>query len=236
MSSVGGPRIVKDGLVLYLDAGNIKSYNNGETVIDLSTNKSTGFLINGVGYDEGNMGSFIFDGTNDYINGFDDFSLYSNLGFTINVWFNLTSYTNQYPCLFQFKTNTSNGFIVLLNISSSSYRGITFGSNSSWIRLKNDGTTFSTNQWYSVSIVYDSINPSSISSFKLYVNAVQQQLSTAGGFIVLSQINNIGNIENASRGYDSFHGYIPIVKVYNRALTESEIQQNYNANKNRFGL
>ena len=61
--------IVRDGLVLHLDAANIKSYpGSGVTVNDLSGNGNNGTLVNGVGYNTANNGFFTFDATDDYIN------------------------------------------------------------------------------------------------------------------------------------------------------------------------
>ena len=57
--------IVKDGLILNLDAGNRYSHpGSGTTWSDLSGNNNNGTLVNGVGYSSSNGGSFVFDGTN----------------------------------------------------------------------------------------------------------------------------------------------------------------------------
>ena len=62
------PQIVRDGLVLYLDAANPKSYPGSGTTFDLTKNSNNGSLINGVGFTDTDNGAFIFDGVNDYIN------------------------------------------------------------------------------------------------------------------------------------------------------------------------
>ena len=50
MANLYGPRIVTDGLVLNLDAGNSKSYpGSGSTWYDLSDNSVNGTGINGAG-------------------------------------------------------------------------------------------------------------------------------------------------------------------------------------------
>jgi len=60
--------IVTDSLVLCLDAANPRSYpGSGTTWYDLSGNGHNGTLVNGVGFNSGERGSMIFDGTNDYI-------------------------------------------------------------------------------------------------------------------------------------------------------------------------
>ena len=68
MSVEGGPDIVTNGLVLYLDAANNRSIVSGSTTwFDLSRNGNTGSLINGPTYSSANGGSIVFDGANDYV-------------------------------------------------------------------------------------------------------------------------------------------------------------------------
>lgn len=67
MSVKGGPKIITDGLLLYLDAANEKSYPGSGTIWnDLSGNGNNGDLINNVVYDTENNGILLFDGTNEY--------------------------------------------------------------------------------------------------------------------------------------------------------------------------
>ena len=88
MGLAHSPRIVTDGLVLCLDAGNTKSYpGSGTTWTDLSGNGNTGTLTNGVGYSGDNLGSLSFDGVNDFtstITG-EDFN-FGTGDFTIECW------------------------------------------------------------------------------------------------------------------------------------------------------
>ena len=63
------PIIVTDGLSLYLDAANSRSYSGtGLSVYDLSGSGNTSLLINGPTYSSSNLGYFVLDGTNDYVN------------------------------------------------------------------------------------------------------------------------------------------------------------------------
>jgi hypothetical protein len=70
----------------------------------------------------------------------------------------------------------------------------------------------------------------------MYLNTIEQTLAGSSAYVNLSQINNIGTIENGTRGTDNWNGRISIVKLYNKALSSQEVLQNYNATKTRFGL
>ena len=228
--------IVTNGLIMNLDAGNLISYGGTGTIWSDLTNTTTGAtLTNGPTYNTSNNGSIVFDGTDDYAVGPTNMSISQNQPFTLELWVNLSSYTNLYPCLLQIKTDTTYGFIVLVT-QASTYDGITFGSTDTWIRLRNAGNQIVTNTWNQIVINYNGAGAGTTSNYKMYINTQEQVLSTSGGFISLSQVNNIGTIENAGRGFDNWTGRIANFKQYNRALTQSEVIQNFNAHKSRYGL
>ena len=88
MSCIRGPSIVTNGLVLCLDAANIKSYaGTGTAWNDLSGNSRTGTLTNGPTYSGTNGGSIVFDGVNDYVQT-PSLSLTGNeTNLTLSCWF-----------------------------------------------------------------------------------------------------------------------------------------------------
>jgi hypothetical protein len=228
--------IVTNDLVLNLDAGNLVSYGGtGTTWYDLTNTTTGATLVNGPTYNTSNGGSIVFDGTDDYVVGPSSMSISQNQPFTLEFWVNLSSYTNLYPCLLQIKTDTTHGFIVFVT-QADTYDGITFGSTDTWIRLRNAGNEIVTNTWNQIVINYNGAGAGTASNYKMYLNTQEQTLSDSGSFIGLSQVNNIGTIENASRGYDNWTGRIANFKQYNRALSQSEIIQNFNAHKSRYGL
>ena len=231
----GYENIVTNGLALNLDAGWYLSYSGtGTNWKDLS-GSNNGTLTNGPTFSNSNGGSIVFDGTDDYVLGHSSMSISQNQPFTLEFWVNLSSYTNQYPCLLQVKTDTTHGFIVFVT-QASTYDGITFGSTDTWIRLRNAGNQIATNTWNQIVINYNGAGAGTASNYKMYLNTIEQVLSDSGSFIGLSQVNNIGTIENASRGYDNWTGRIANFKQYNRALIQSEVIQNFNTQKTRFGL
>ena len=89
MSVKGGPATVTSGLVLELDAGNIKSYpTTGTTWFDKSGNANNGTLVNGPTFDTGSLGSIVFDGVNDY-GRVSSAGLVGNIPITFTFWDNV---------------------------------------------------------------------------------------------------------------------------------------------------
>ena len=62
-----GVNIIRDGLVLYFDGANGKCYPKSGTDLNDIISNIDGTLVNGVGYDTDNLGYFVFDGVDDYI-------------------------------------------------------------------------------------------------------------------------------------------------------------------------
>ena len=86
------PKIVTDGLVLYMDAANSKSYVSGSTTWnDISRSGNNGTLINGPTFNSSNGGSIVFDGTNDYVNLSDSDNWFYTGNFTIEFWYYFNS-------------------------------------------------------------------------------------------------------------------------------------------------
>ena len=241
MSIDGGPDIIKDGLVLCLDAGNRNSYNSGSTTwFDLSVNRYTGSLINGPTFNSSNNGNIVFDGTNDYsVSGLLSGSFAS---FTVIAWFYPTlikNYANVLDCNYAYNATTGNiGPRLEMNAAGElgwAYSNIT--NNNDFLYGHVVVTSgLAVNTWHCAAITYV---PNSSTT---YYNGMPTGISrvTAGsptGFI--GTMNNL----NIGRGFSKivsseryFAGRISSVQIYNRTLSAAEVLQNYNANKGRFGL
>ena len=88
MACNSGPDIIEDGLVLCLDAANINSYpKSGTTWSDLK-GSNDGTLTNGPTFSSANGGCIVFDGSNDYVNGFRPVSGTPNV--TYSCWMSAT--------------------------------------------------------------------------------------------------------------------------------------------------
>ena len=209
------PQIVTNGLVLCLDAGNVKSYpGSGTTWTDLSGRGNNGTLVNGVGYD---VDSLSFDGVDDRI----ECGTWSVSYLTISVWmYKTSSTTNQGICRKQ------NGWAV------SQYNGtLQVAPGTSW-QFYDTGYTIPLNTW--VNIVYTYSGTGSAGSQTVYING-SSIYSTSAGSGAISANSNAVRI-----GYDDnnwfWGGRIAQTQIYNRALTASEIRQNFNALRGRFGI
>ena len=213
--------IVTDGLVLHLDAGDSASYpGSGTTWTDLSGNGNDGTLVNGVGFDSDNGGSLTFDGVDDRV-------IVSNVqpntnDFTISVWvykFNNTS--NDYIWDFG-----ENGGTLASGIDIGfRYYNVTLGLGSN---IYTQGTVPEINKWYNVVISRNSGTSS------MYVNGSFITSSSGDTHNISSTTLTIGDY--GGNGQYSLDGYISNFLIYNKALTPSEITQNFDALKGRYGL
>jgi hypothetical protein len=230
--------IVTDGLVLCLDAGNTKSYpGSGATWLDLTTNGNNGTLVNGgsgLNFVTTNGGSIVFDGTNDYIDnigGVSTFSFIQNTGiYTISAWVNPSLTTKEMYILGNNNgTTAQKGFYFGTDgVNNSILLSITLGVLNSNTLAHVISNCYVANTWIYVTCVGNGINN------KLYKNGV---LLGTSNFSTLSSGNSsntlsIGRINSANLWY--WNGNIAQTTIYNRALSESEVLQNYNATKNRF--
>jgi len=232
--------IVTSGLTFYVDAGNYESYSGGTTWYDLSGFDNNGTLTNGPVYDSG---SISFDGSNDFVRIPNSSELQFGLGsFTAFAWV-YPSGTNDVRII----NNRGTG-------SGGSYKGYQFklGQNSSNWYFRDSGiddatgnykscygcgSSYPLNNWYYINMIYETQN-----ELRFYVNGVLDGTLSVGtyGSLTNSLPTAIGaaissnGVEGSKSQY--YNGKMPIVGLYNRALSATEVLQNYNAQKYRFGL
>ncbi len=221
----GASPIVTDGLIFAVDAANYESYpGSGTTWTDLA-GSNDGTLTNGPTFDSGNGGSIDFDGSNDYTS-FSGFTSVANTG-TVCQWFKpAISWSNSDPSQnmrlsgvhinWEFgRTNNGDGGFAL-----------DLGSATAVTTLQ---TTWSNTLWYNMVVTWDT----SANTSKVYMGGILDNTGTA------TNSTSTGTFEIArSPGGTTqvWYGNIASVKYYNRALTSTEILQNYNSLKSRFNL
>jgi len=239
-----GPNIVTDGLVFAVDAANPSSYVSGSGIWkDQTVNQNDGTLTNNPTFDSGNGGSIAFDGSNDYIDNDNVLSqVLNNTNGTISSWIKLDDATlSSLQEIISFNDTTSNGRIeVAIEVTTGQSRGYcyTAGSQRWWIKTDAAATTDDT--WVNVTLTQNG------SLAILYVNGVVVPQSTAGAqpnpgywFSNSSLLDNVRiGCRNINNGGNTrfINGNIANTHIYNRALSATEVAQNYNALKGRFGL
>ena len=218
ISYYGG--IVTQGLVLDLDAGKLDSYPKfGTTWRDISFNQNNGTLVNGPTFNSLNGGSIVFDGSNDYVTIPSTPNLSPGIGdFTYSSWINPNSFSGTYSTLFVVAT----------------VGGLWIGKNSTNFVLRAysvaDYIQYSTlptlNTWTNITITRSGTTAT------LYYNAISVATATTSQNFVQSTayIGNDGNVISAN-----FNGRIATTIFYKgKALTATEVLQNYNATKGRY--
>ena len=225
MAGSAGPDLVQNGLVLALDAADKNSYpGTGTNWYDLISNANTGTLTNGPTFSSANGGSIVFDGTNDYVSGTTS-GLVSSV-ISMDVWFNVNS-SKTYSALMG--SNATEKYEML--IKSGGAIEVSLSTNN-YMQYNN---ILSLNTW--TNIVVTAVSGT---QWKMYKNGVYlgSPTSSAGTWQVSgTSISNfdLGRIRNDVATF-AYSGNISTVKIYNRELTASEVLQNYNATKTRFGL
>lgn len=228
-----GASIVRDGLVLHLDAANPKSYSGSGTVWnDLSGNGNDGTLVNGVGYNSSNKGSLVFDGANDYSNILSSNSLnIGGLNLTLSAIIKPTALANSLhgASIISRASGQNNGLYEILLIQSNSKNYVYF-------RMLSIGTyvpgliPLELNTNYHVCCVYDN------GIMKNYINGVMEGDGYIRNISITQAVNR--NVFLGMRGSNVgfFPGNIYTTSVYNRALSSTEIQQNFEATRDRYGI
>jgi hypothetical protein len=224
------PGIVTSNLLVHLDSGNPSSYpGTGSTWYGLTGGNAT--LFNTPTYSSTAGGILSFDDASL------EYATVPNIGnvtnWTVEAWFRLTSaigtkvtsiVCNQYDLVS--KLNFSIG----TNNAPSNYNIAVGFYNGAW--RTNSGFTPSTNTWYQVVGTYDG------TTIRQFVNG-----ATSGGILTYTGTPQSGGEVRLMRRWDDSltasnlaDGDLAIVRIYNTALNFSQVLQNFNSQKSRFGL
>jgi hypothetical protein len=228
--SIVSPGLVTDGLILHLDAGNFNSYPiAGTTWYNINGNVSNGTLTNGPTFSSDGGGSIVFDGVNDKVT----LTSYAYGNAVTLLAFIYPLSVNQLMTIFaNGGGGTNSAFRFFLNSFNSNTRNIL-------LEVANGTTTFSAsdparivyNTWQQVGYVIDKDTLAA----QIYYNGsltVNSTLSIANYNTTAAA--SIGVITTTD-GFP-FKGNMGNVLMYNRALTPTEVEQNFNATRARFGV
>lgn len=214
--------IFTDGLVLNFDIAQKHSYPMGGTTwYDLSGNGNNGTLVNVPVILNGEQESIFFNGVDNYINIPHSSTIAPSTGvISTEVWFRATEVGSENGSIL---INKENEYEISAGGGVISYA---FRPNWAWV----GATAFNIYEWYCVCITYNQ------SYQRMYINGIEVYSAALTGAIgnVYSKDLRIAARNAPGTPTSIFQGEIPIVRVYNRALSASEVFANYNALKNRF--
>lgn len=223
------PRIVTDGLVLCLDAGNRKSYPGFNQVwTDISKNNNNAAMSDAV-YNSNNSGNLASSG-----NGYPGSIPYTTVldptgGLTIEAWvFPVNITTNPYYEIYRKEASPGRQLFSFQDYGTI----LSFGTDTTGNGYTEQDVSITAanyiNQWVHLVASYTS------GSKTIYRNGIPiNKVTNITGTL---QQGNASFFIGSSGGGENFKGNYSSLKVYNRGLTDSEILQNYNATKSRYVL
>jgi hypothetical protein len=224
--------IVTNGLVLNIDPANSSSYSGiGNTIYDLSGFGNTGTLTNAPTFSGLNGGSITFDGSSNYIDltpTGTGISLTSSSDYNISGWIYVeATQPKTNPSIVE-KYNGVGGYPIAIRWSSNTLYTIVYDGTNGVAT----GASITPNTW----AYFSANNILSQKKLEMYMNS---SLIGSTTYSTLNNITTTASIKIGYRGFDAntyFAGKLAKLQIYNRALTQQEILQNYNATKSRFGL
>jgi hypothetical protein len=228
--------IVRNGLVLYLDAANRRSYSGtGTAWNDLSGNGNNGTLVNGPTYNSDNMGNIALDGVDDYVNVSNPQSLNPGTNsFSINAW--VKQNDTGYNGIVEARGASLHGILLLLNYTVAGQLTLfvnTTTDGSQNVYLSTVSTFGDVGVWMNICAVVNR----STEQIDFYKNGVKQGSSvsiTSGG-----SVDPGGEYKywiGGDLGGPESNASFSVIQQYNRVLSVTEIQQNFNALRGRYNV
>jgi hypothetical protein len=213
------PSIVMNGLVSHVDAGNGRCYP-GSGLGATGLVGSVGCTLNGgVGFSSGNLGNFIFDGSNDYLD-FGNSSSVQLFNGTISAWVKTSAPGGGFRGIMA-KQNAYGLFY-----SDSVLVAYDWGAGGG---TRSTGINIADGAWKNVVMTFQSAVSNGT---RIYING---SLALTTTMTWLNDTQSLyGGAEVSANQYAACSG--SIFSLYNRPLSASEVLQNYNASKRRFGL
>ena len=247
------PKIVTANLIFCTDAGNIKSYpKTGSTIVDVTNSQNQLVFANGATYNTIGGGSILLDGVDDYV-------LLNNNGFTDNVnsmtitlwayrgdWYNVpkANSANYEPMVSKMADyNSGAGWDFAYGLGRRLSILVQEAGGNKYFQYLTPPISAANNAWLSFTASFSS--PLSLSAvYDLYVNDQPQgplvNISAGGLFNSFATTANVcfgaRNTGMADPKKPYFTGNIACVMIYDRKLSNTEIQQNFNALRGRFGV
>jgi len=227
MATIRGPRIVNSGLVLCLDAADKKSYSGSGTAWnDLSGNNLNGTLTNGPTFSSANGGSIVLDGTDDYVNCGNSGILPVNSG-SICAWVKTSSPGSSFRGIITKQGNyglfINDGTLVTYDWAND--------------QTRSTGDNIANGNWYNVVLTFTNNVGTPSNNALVYLNG-SLRLTTTIKF--QSNVENLelgrGGSSGGGPGIQQLNGSIAAASIYSTILTATEVTQNFNAARARYGI
>ena len=225
----GAGRTVQNGIVLHLDAANPRSYSgSGTDWFDLSGNANHASLKNSPSFVSSQAGYIRMDGTDDHAEVINSSEL-NSLNMTLIVWLRCLSTTWDDTGYFISKRDV---YVMHPNTGATTVN-FYFRLNNTWRSVgTNVASSFGPiNEWRMYAQTWDG------TTLSAYVDGQLANFSSSfsgdvlntsdTGVIHIGRDDNIGRYGNAD---------FSVAKQYNRALSASEIEQEFNALRGRYGV
>ena len=218
--------IVKDGLVLDLDAAKKESYpGSGTAWNDISGNGYTGTLTNGPTFDSANGGSIVFDGVDDFIAGSASANFAFGTGdFTLSYWTYINSFSGTgTPTFIDLRTSGAGpGYADY--IQTNKFKLFING-----VDAYTSTGSISSGSWYNITTTRQS------TTLSVYFNGILDGTASNNANLTENGFRLARNINTSGTSY--LNGRIASVLIYKgKSLSSTEVTQNYNALKGRYGL
>jgi hypothetical protein len=215
--------VIDSSLQFYVDAGQVSSYSGtGTTWYDISGN-SRNLTMDSLSYSSNNGGYIIFDGSHTADSG-STYSINFSNGFTVESVAKFSG--SSYEGLFAFNGNGD-----FMNIQAQG------GNNVRWevesAESFTSTNTLSSNTWYHITCVYEGDSNNTSGTARIYINGVENNTTSLNA-------NRAGQNQTSDFVLGLWDGYltgnIALSRMYNRVLTPTEVLQNFDATKSRYGL
>ena len=227
--------IVTDDLVGAFDPSNLVSYEPGTTTTFSLTGSAgaagDGTLNNGVAYSDSGGGAWVLDGVDDYIS-FGNPSSMSNAQVTVTFWYNPTTLMNStHNGVLNGKTPGGKFCLFWINGTtlSTQYKdnsGLSAADGGIWTRSTSP-VSISANKWYFIQITGNETT----NEWRVGVDLNVSTTSFSSQYVDPNPTNWLLGRRN---GTAADHSQIANLQIYNRILSQVEIEQNYNASINKF--
>jgi len=218
--------IPTDSLVLYLDGNNTNTQVITPTIAnDISGNNNNGTLINNVALARDGQRSFLFDGTNDYIDlGSSTLLSTATTNISVSVWFKYITTPVGSNTIIKFGAS-GNGW--LLGFSSG---GFYYNLYTTTYTYFGGGISLpSINVWSNLTFTFNG------NTFIMYLNGTTVVNTPSSSGTITNGGSTVVNV-GRDNGSNYFTGNISVVRGYNQTLSAAEVLTIYNAGKQRYGL